>query len=58
LPSIIGKAWCCSRIFFNWGGKFITRAKKVQLSLNDFGGLRKDDMVQKKLAKFNRIYDQ
>ena len=56
--STIAGANCCSRLFFCWSSKYIKMARKIQMGIHDFGGLRKSDHVDSKSKRLQANYDE
>lgn len=56
-PSLIGNAKWHEKLFFNWVFNIIDYAQTNQLTMEDLGGLRDDDLIQGKLKKVEEVFN-
>lgn len=55
--SIYGTASWYDRLFFGWVFKIIQMAQTKNLTLEDMGGMRDEDLIQEKIKKVEKIFE-
>ena len=56
-PSMIALGGFYSRLTFDWCLPIIKRSHKEQLGIQDFGGLRDEDRIEKKFKELEKFYN-